>query len=176
MTDTQDGGVDPRFDPRFQRGYDPEVHRTGAPRRPDPADAPVLRVTAPPITPPTARPAAPRVERRGEQPGAERPTSDDALPSDDAEPGEETDDETRRNPFLIALPVVSILLLALASALLVRNATPGQQGVTSSEDGVLDMVVAQLAYLAPQGLIAGAVVGLALWLALLAVSPRGRAR
>lgn len=49
MARAQDGGVDPRFDPQFQRGYDPKRHRPPAvepvetepePVEPEPVDTP----------------------------------------------------------------------------------------------------------------------------------------
>lgn len=168
----QDDAVDPRYDPRFQRGYDPEAHRAPATRGGGRDVPPVLR---------SAPHAAPRVEPTGGRSGerlAGPPGVEPLQPAgraDDADPTED-DGESRRNPYLIVLPALSVLVLLLAAGILHRNATSGQLGVTTSDSGVLDLLLAQLAYLAPQGLIAGGVVGFALWLALLAVLPRGRAR
>ena len=89
MTAKSDDEFDPRFDPAFQRGFDGEGLR--APSRPvDPVP------TAPPIgLPPTPASAGETVPTS--------PHTADAEADDDHQP--------RRNPFLIALAVVSVALV-----------------------------------------------------------------
>ena len=89
MTAKSDDEFDPRFDPAFQRGFDGDGLRASS-RPVDPAP------TAPPIgLPPT--PAGPN----------------ETLPSPTRAADDAADDDRppRRNPFLIALAVVSVALV-----------------------------------------------------------------
>ncbi|MET0304380.1 MAG: hypothetical protein ABW040_10045, partial [Microbacteriaceae bacterium] len=161
MTDATPDAVDPRFDPRFQRGYDPEQHGGGerhgggdqggerrsalrsAADAPDRAGAPEIASavssapvpTRPASTPATHRPferpvegtaptapapAAPAASATPSRPSlatpASAPAAEDVPVHDD-----ELDAAPRRwNPFLIAIPVVSVVLLGIALALFMR--------------------------------------------------------
>src|SRR4051812_17034003 len=104
--------VDPRFDPRFQRGDDPAM-------------APASSSAARPADPKPARvpPAEPGVPVGQSEPArAAEPDrlNDPTDPTDD--PTDELDDEsapvTGRNPFRLALLIVSVALLAIAAAML----------------------------------------------------------
>lgn len=116
--------VDPRFDPRFQRGYDPDVH--GAPRV----------VEAPVEAPPRVAPPQPAVSRVLPEPStaaAELPPVTAASvgpplrsePASRAEPRrpapipeDELDDARRpRNPYRIALLALAVVQLAAAGVL-----------------------------------------------------------
>jgi len=78
--------LDPRFDPQFQRGYDPAKH-------PAPRSAP-----KPPIPRVEERAEGARLETAPEQPDARESVSEELDPP-------------RRNPVLLALPILAALLL-----------------------------------------------------------------
>lgn len=123
MTATSDDDFDPRFDPAFQRGFDKQRAAGGDDRRPAgpresrPREArPVARESFAPA--PTV--ALPPVARGGSvasasvasatgagladsRPVDSKPTTDAAAPDDRS---------SRPNPFLVALGVVSVALVA----------------------------------------------------------------
>lgn len=133
-------GLDPRFDPRFQRGYDPERHEQL--RRPISADevddrpafASTVKATiSRPIEPPVARPAA----RTPVQPAASLRVGAASAPS--AEPADVAEQPPLRlpapaasvggrNPYLIALWIACVALVAVGVALIVQSATTTSGG------------------------------------------------
>ena len=151
MARDRDADVDPRFDPVFQRGYDPGKHRT----RVRPAEPPRVeeRREAPRLE--TAAPESPTHE------GAATPT-----PADDAAP-------PRRNPFRLILLLVSLAAIAGAGFLLWRRIADDPYGGYGGYGGDVGRVFVQQlidALLTP--LLTGGLLGLCLWLALGALRRR----
>jgi hypothetical protein len=126
--------IDPRFDPAFQRGFDPSIpieeyvpprqpRRVPAPTVIDvPATAPAAPAApaAPTPSPPTAAPAAPSpaAEVPAAAPDAEQATdveATDDLAVADAEPS------SVRNPFLLFLGIIAVALIAVGVWLFVRS-------------------------------------------------------
>ena len=136
MAAKSDDEFDPRFDPAFQRGFDGEGLR--APRRPV-ESAP----TAPPIgLPSIALPPTP--PSTGETAPATPQTADDAA-DDDRQP--------RRNPFLIALAVVSVALV-VAGVWIIQIARAPFDGTNAAAN--VDFVFLQiLGGLAPAAIALG---------------------
>ena len=123
MSDHNDAEIDPRFDPAFQRGFDPSIPieeyvPAPLPRKPvsaPPAAEPI--VAAPPVAP--VKPVPPQATEPpdaeaavpAELPDAELdPTADPAL-----------DSSPSRNPFLLFLGIISIALVAAGIWLFVRS-------------------------------------------------------
>lgn len=127
--------VDPRFDPVFQRGYDPAQH--GRPTTSRPASS--APIAAPPEDVATTV----------------TPLADDAV--DDELPA-------ARNPWLLALLVASIAMLAAAGLLLYLLATSPNNQVNGRD--ALATVIQNLLYQAPPALITAGFVGVALRLSL----------
>lgn len=144
--------VDPRFDPVFQRGYDPAVHPPVGRRS-------VLRGSA-------ARPAASTV------PVPVIPPMPQAAPAEVTPPVAEAELEPEpevrlRNPWLLALLLVSIGLLVAAGVFLW---SVGQRNIYSSGNpDAAEIMVQQLAYMLPPALIVAGVLGIMLRIALGAV-------
>ena len=150
MADDEAPEVDPRFDPVFQRGYDPAVHAPAARRS-------VLRT---PAERPAPLPAPP-----------ERAPEPAPAPVREEEP--EEDEVSRRNPWLLALLLVSIGLLIAAGVLLWRVGQRDVYSGSSLPTGA-ELMVQQLAYMLPPGLIVAGFVGIVLRVAIGAVKA-GRA-
>ena len=131
MTAKSGDEFDPRFDPAFQRGFDGEGLRT--PSRP--VDA---ATTAPPIgLPPTPTSAGEAVPST--------PQTTDAAADDDRQP--------RRNPFLIALAVVSVALV-VAGVWIIQIARAPFDGTNAAAN--VDFVFLQiLGGLAPAAIALG---------------------
>jgi hypothetical protein len=131
MSDKSGDDFDPRFDPAFQRGFDGEGLR--APGRP---------VDAPPAAPPIALPPTPAGA------GESVPSSlqaADAAADDDRQP--------RRNPFLIALAVVSVALV-VAGVWIIQIARAPFDGTNAAAN--VDFVFLQiLGGLAPAAIALG---------------------
>jgi hypothetical protein len=141
--------VDPRFDPVFQRGYDPEKHRTRIREH---------------------RPA--RTETPREEPRPAEVTAPEPAP---VVPAEEAEDEAavaRRNPFRLLLLLISLGAIAGAVALLWHRVTtdPYYFGAPASDKMALFMDELQSALL--PSLTTGGLIGLTLWLALGALRRR----
>jgi hypothetical protein len=94
MSDDTNAGLDPRFDPAFQRGFDPSIPIEES--TPDPAGtlAPVVAAPAPSI---------------------------DAETGGDTAVDPEPDASLSRNPFLLFLGIISIALIAVGIWLFVRS-------------------------------------------------------
>ena len=116
--------TDPRYDPRFQRGWDGELPPPAAP--------------ASAASPPSAAPFAPAasvapaedVPAPGplrEQVGAEPPAEEPAEPEPESAPA--------RNPYRIALVVLGVVLTAAGGGMLWHLAQP--TSFTNSSDAVL---------------------------------------
>ena len=151
MAGDRDAGVDPRFDPVFQRGYDPQKHRTRTPKRPPPAEerAEGTRLEAEPAEPATPVTAV-------------------------ASPVDEPDDITpRRNPFRLILLLASIAAIAGAGLLLwkrIETDPYGGYGGYAGDVGRIFLDQLSDALLAP--LLTGGLLGLCLWIALGALRRR----
>jgi hypothetical protein len=134
--------VDPRFEPEFQRGYDPVLHGRPRPRPRQPAalaPAPVVVV----------EPEAPD--------GIE--AADEYVPA------------VRRNPFLVALPILGAALLGTCAFLMVR--WTGAYGRVFNAPGQADDTDWMFAGAAVSpALLVGGLVCITLWLTMLALIPR----
>jgi hypothetical protein len=156
MAGKRDADVDPRFDPVFQRGYDPAVHTA----RGRPARSEQPREAVPPA--PAPEPVSSPVEVAAPAAGAE--TS--PTPAPDYEP-------PRYNPFRLILLVTSLAAIAGAGALLWRRiATDPYGGYGGYGGDTARIFVDQLmdASLAP--LLTGGLLGICLWIALGALRRR----
>lgn len=171
-------GVDPRFDPRFQRGYDAAP---GGGAAPAPTGAPVEASRFAPQPAPTPAPAAdpvvPIVVARPSV-AAEATAPAAALahaPEANGVPVEFDDDAPaarRRNPFAIALPVVSVGFLLLGMALIwltVDGQLSGQFANPSAEQRFMQ----NLAYIGSSASLIAGGVGLVVSLLLFAITWRG---
>ncbi len=179
MAADRDAGVDPRFDPVFQRGYDPSKHggrrplaARHAPAESAPAEtAPDESGTAEsapgenapardaPATVDAGTPAASRVH----DPAGAAPTPANA--DADAPP-------RGRNPFRLALLLTSIAAMG-GGVLLIWNRieeNPYYQGFSGTDIGMLFGAQLREAALVP--LLTGGLLGLCLWLAIGVVAPR----
>jgi hypothetical protein len=130
MSDHKDVEIDPRFDPAFQRGFDPSIPieeyvPAPLPRKAPPAAPPVpepVAVTAPvaPTKPvASAKPVPPQVAG-----AAEAETAAPAeLPDADLDPAVDPalDSSPSRNPFLLFLGIIAIALVAAGIWLFVRS-------------------------------------------------------
>jgi hypothetical protein len=150
-------GVDPRFDPRFQRGFEGKV-------------APVVPAQAPP-TPRVAAPPAESVV-------AAEPAVDAAIPVVDPAPVvdlavAQLEPLRRFNPFRLALLVASLAALAIAAWLMWVT----YDNLNFYYGGGLDrwmQFLAQLVSSLPAPLITAGLLGIVLWLAVGIVAPRRR--
>ena len=153
MAGERDAGVDPRFDPVFQRGYDPQKHRTRLPKRPPLAEE---------------RAEGTRLEALRVQP-ATPVTLDPAH-----EAPEDADEPTpRRNPFRLILLLASIAAIAGAGLLLWKRIDTDPYGGYGGYGGDTTRIfLDQLsdALLAP--LLTGGMLGICLWIALGALRRR----
>lgn len=123
---------DPRFDPAFQRGYDEA----------EPPPAPVVPASVGPA--PVGRPAVEQPRGTAERPVepalSERPHRPHVTPHDGHE-----DAPARRNPFLIALIVIAVLLIVVSILLFAR--LPEWRG-TVQGDAVMDYATLEVLYFA----------------------------
>ncbi len=154
MAANRDAGVDPRFDPVFQRGYDPAKHGG---RRPHHAPRPSTDET--PVTP--IRESV--VEASPEVLQAVPEDQDAAIPAATPEPDLALH---RRNPFRLALLITSVVAIG-GACLLIWNRieeNPYYQGFSGTDLPRLfrsQLIDAALAPLLTVGLL-----GLCLWLAI----------
>lgn len=142
--------LDPRFDPQFQRGFDPAVHTSR--QRP-----------RPPVVEP--------VETTGEHPGVPADSIREVSPApattdDDLEP-------RPRNPYRLILLIVSLAAIAGAGVLLWRRIEQDPYGGYGGYGGDTAQVFVQQftdSLLVP--LLTGGLLGICLWLALGALRRR----
>jgi hypothetical protein len=160
----RDAGVDPRFDPVFQRGYDPKVHgerraRGASSRAPAPMPIETFRA-----------PEAPKATEPSPPAPAQQPSSAETVLAAD-------DHLTMhaRNPFRLALLIASVMSIASA-ALLIWNriGEDSYYGGFSGTDAA-SLFRSQLLAAVPVPLLTGGLLGLILWLAIGAMSHRVRA-
>ncbi|HEV7742216.1 MAG TPA: hypothetical protein VGO65_07335 [Pseudolysinimonas sp.] len=149
MAGKRDADVDPRFDPVFQRGYDPAKHRT-RPRAVKPAEA---------------RREGPRAEAAAVEAVAVDPTP--AETGTDTSPTAETEYELpRRNPFRLVLLLASVAALCGATAILWNRLTSDPYYYGSPNTDVAALFADNFIQAALPALTTGGMIGLALWLAL----------
>ena len=155
MAGPRDAEVDPRFDPLFQRGYDPGKHRT------------------------RVRPAA-RVEERAErtrlEPAEPRrvdvangPEQESAGAVPDANPQDERESEyepPRRNPFRLVLLAGSVAAIVGAGLLLWNriSSDPYYYGAPNSD--LVAVFADNFVQAVLPALTTGGFIGLILWLGL----------
>jgi hypothetical protein len=131
MSDRTQSDLDPRFDPAFQRGFDPATapQQTAPRMNPRVAAPPAPAAAAAPVSaPPVARPPAPPANRvttsavvddHAVLSGHELDAADldaahpQARLSDTPSTGFSPDAATGRNPFLIVLGIVAVILVAV---------------------------------------------------------------
>lgn len=172
MAGERDAEVDPRFDPVFQRGYDPTVHGEHRPRTArgnEPVRAPFESLqdrAAPEHTdvPPRGRPAAEAPAPRPERQVAHDPAG--AEPVAQPEPV-----AAHRNPFLLALLIASVLAIGAAALIMWRQINdPYRYGATGTDVGAQFLQQFSDSLLVP--LLTGGVIGLTLWLSIGALRRR----
>ena len=161
MAADPDAGVDPRFDPVFQRGYDPSKHGGRRPRTsPRHATGPT------PVTP-----------IRDEQPAdveASVPVPDAAATATPDPPAEHELALRARNPFRLALLIVSIVSIGAAALMIwYRVGEDVYYGGFSGTNQEL-LFRSQLIAALPVPLLTGGLLGVTLWLAIGAMAHRGR--
>ena len=163
MAEDRDAEVDPRFDPVFQRGYDPKVHGGRRPRPAPrhataptpiaPAARPMAVVPAPVDAPRAAgRRRAPRTASQPRRACRRRPTVEPVA--------------ARRNPFRLALLIASIVAIGAACADLDAGSARTSTTAASRAPTQARCSCSQLidALLVP--LLTGGLIGLILWLAI----------
>lgn len=167
-----DRELDPRFDPRYQRGFDPALHETPDDRRSSlsrptaasPLDAaPAVAASASPVpraqvlVPPPVPPAAGLGELDQRGTWADDDTSLDAP---------------TRNPFRLALLVASLAAIAASAALVVATyRTSYSYSSTDTSPG--ELFLTQFPQYAYGPLFTVGLIGLVLWVAVGAVIPGG---
>lgn len=166
MAGDRDAEVDPRFDPVFQRGYDPKLHDRRHPRsvsRPDAEPVPIAShrqpeeglVATPPDPSAAAKPA--------------RPAASDSPPDPEA-------DLTlgARNPWRLALLIASVIAIAIATWLIgTRIGEDAFYGGFSGTNQAL-LFRSQLVAALPVPLLTAGLLGIILWLAIGAMAHRSR--
>jgi hypothetical protein len=126
MSDESKTRIDPRFDPAFQRGFDPSTQVDERVPIAEPRRAPLsgssavsgapTPIAAPAKIIPLQAPPRPPVAQRSTPSAATTPaTSDDVVRLDEStEPEDVTDDANpTRNPFLLALGIIAVVLVAV---------------------------------------------------------------
>lgn len=143
-------GFDPRYNPEFQRGFDPAVHN-------GPATSPQTHERIPAIPEPVMQRATPApVQRDVISP----PPLPDAEADEFAEPADEVRVSPWRNPWIIVLTIVGLVLLAAGVGAFrwsVEQVYMGQYGFTSDNAEARDAwLSAQIAWgLSPLLALAG---------------------
>ncbi|HEX4444395.1 MAG TPA: hypothetical protein VHZ81_12535 [Galbitalea sp.] len=150
MSDEKSREVDPRFDPAFQRGFDPTIPITESvpepvERRAAAAPPTATRAPAPARQPiPAAEPVAPAkpVARAAAPLTAPTPVVEaaDSSASDD-EPVAEIAPETApsRNPFLLFLGIIAVALIATGIWLFVRSGDAFNSKVVRSQGDYMSL-------------------------------------
>ena len=139
MAEQRSPGIDPRFDPVFQHGYEPAAHT--------PAPAPVPDAIVVPEFAPTAVAASA------------------GAVDDDIEP-------VGRNPWLVALLLCSLALIALGVGMLVAFGTGVVVNGSSSTSNPFQLAMQTVLYQAPPALMIAGFLGLAGWIGIGAVARR----
>ena len=144
---TSGRSVDPRFDPAFQPGYDPQSDPARAariPSYPDVSDSARFQPGAV-IEPPRARYATEPMVR------SENGQTSDAAKTDSAAPAPSLESESpppvslRRNPFLIALWAIGVILLAMGAYFAQQLLDPESlAGVAAAGDSPTSYFIPQL--------------------------------
>jgi hypothetical protein len=123
VSDEKDVEIDPRFDPAFQRGFDPKIPIEEYVPAPLPRKAPIAPPAVEPIV--AATPVAP--PRPAPQQAAETLDAEAGVPAElqevELEPAADPaiDSSPSRNPFLLFLGIISIALVAAGIWLFVRS-------------------------------------------------------
>ncbi len=153
----EERSLDPRFDPRFQRGFDPAT----MPVEPETLRAPVEVVGPVPPASPVLRAGARR------KPSGSRSADDE---DEDLEP------TPTRNPFRLALLLVSIGLLVLAAATMWWTANNQNAFLFGSAvENPQGWMLQQLTSVLPPAAIVAGFVGIATWLGLGALAAQSNA-
>ena len=163
MPENPDAEVDPRFDPVFQRGYDPKLHGSRRPRsasRPDAQPVPIAshrQAEEPPVVSP---------------PEAVVPAAEPSAP-----PADEADLTLEaRNPWRLALLIASVVAIAISAWLIwTRIGEDAFYGGFSGTNQAL-LFRSQLVAALPVPLLTGGILGVILWLAIGAMAHRGPGR
>lgn len=126
MSDESNTRIDPRFDPAFQRGFDPstpvdEHVPVAAPRRvpsvgPTAVSGSPAPIAAPARIIPVQAPPPPPVAQRATLPVIPTPeTPDEVVRLEESTESEEAADDASptRNPFLLALGIIAVVLIAV---------------------------------------------------------------
>jgi hypothetical protein len=154
----RDAEVDPRFDPVFQRGYDPKLHGARRPRSAPRSDAPPVEIAS---------------HRQPEEPPVVSPP-EPSLPA--ADPSAAPADLTleARNPWRLALLIASVVAIAISVWLIwTRIGEDAFYGGFSGTNQAL-LFRSQLVAALPVPLLTGGILGVILWLAIGAMAHRGR--
>ena len=169
--------VDPRFDPRYQRGYTPAdaEDRVEAPWQRDARsrgrdDSAQTLAPAPLIAPPPPPGAPTPMSPTSGAPTSSAPT--DVTAGVDADPARDAAEWRRpgRNPFLLALLVAAIALIAVAAWVTWWAATAPDSYTYSQDAGPVDVILTEVRYNA--GPVLWTVGGIALvgWLSISALA------
>ena len=139
----EERSLDPRFDPRYQRGFDPATMPV------DPATSHEPVEEAGPVTPVSVVPAA-TTHEPGEL---------------DSEDDEEVELASTRNPFQLTLLLVSVGLLVLAAAILWWSATNSSAFLYgSAAETAWNRMIEALLQFVPTAAITAGLLGLGAWL------------
>jgi hypothetical protein len=151
MSDDKNSGVDPRFDPAFQRGFDPTIpieESVPAPAlRKSAAATPAPTVAATPVEvavaaatpvvvapPPKHTPAVvPAVLPPAPVEGL------DPIPTDEPQPESSAEVAPSRNPFLLFLGIIAIALIASGIWLFVRSGDAFNSTVVRSQGDYMSL-------------------------------------
>jgi hypothetical protein len=139
MSDDKNSGVDPRFDPAFQRGFDPAIPITEYVPPPIPRKS-----TASPPSPVPISVTAPVPAATPSPPAAQTPTaeaSDESETSTADEPRAEgaPDVSASRNPFLLFLGIIAVALVATGIWLFVRSGDAFNSTVVRSQGDFMSL-------------------------------------
>jgi hypothetical protein len=128
MSDEKNSGVDPRFDPAFQRGFDPSVpieEYVPPPLPRTPARAPVATAAKAPVATAATVPVAPaatlQVKPIDPEVVVESDLASDPADADEREVEADTETSPSRNPFLLLLGIIAVALVAAGIWLFVRS-------------------------------------------------------
>jgi hypothetical protein len=152
--------VDPRFDPRFQRGFDPASASASASVAPPPPGS------APAIASAPERAAEPAAIERRSAPGSQGQHTD----PDDSDTFDDPDDApvpAGRNPFRLALLAFGIALPLVSIALLLATQDIRKEFLTTSSAGSPELWTMQaLLGIIPTATMTAGVLALGAWIAL----------